>query len=175
LERDCFDKLEKAKVLLKLYLRQGYYQVRIVEGDESKTSCLTRYASFEFLVMHFSFCNAPTTFFTLMNDVFRLFLNKSMVVYQDDIVGFSENLEDHKSHWVEVFKELRQNQLYLKKSKCVFRMTKIPFLGHWIGQGCIHMDLAQIRVIKDWEELRIIHEVRSFLGSDNYYYGFVKY
>ena len=48
---DCFDKLAKARVFSKLDLKQGYYQVRIAEGDEYKTTCVTRYGSFEFLVM----------------------------------------------------------------------------------------------------------------------------
>jgi hypothetical protein len=80
-----------------------------VEGDEAKTTMVTRYGSFEFLVMPFGLCNAPTTFCTLMNDVFKPFLDKSVVVYLDDIVVFSENMEDHKKHLVEVFEALRQN------------------------------------------------------------------
>jgi hypothetical protein len=68
---------------------------------------VTRYGSFEFLVMPFGLCNAPTTFCTLMNDVFRPFLDKSVVVYLDDIVVFSENMEDHKRHLEEVFEALR--------------------------------------------------------------------
>jgi len=66
---DCFDKLVKARAFSELDLRHGYYQVRIAEGDEKKTAIVTRYGSFEFLVMPFGLCNVPATFFTLMNDV----------------------------------------------------------------------------------------------------------
>ena len=66
---DSFNKLAKARVFSKLDLRHGYYQVRIAEGDEKKTAIVTRYGSFEFLVMSFGLCNAPATFCTLMNDV----------------------------------------------------------------------------------------------------------
>ena len=55
-----------------------------------------------------------------MNNLFRPFLDKSVVVYLDDIVVFNENMEDQNNHLVEVFEALRQNQLYLKKPKCVF-------------------------------------------------------
>jgi len=109
-----------------------------------------------------------------MNNLFRPFLDKSVVVYLDDIVVFNENTEDHNNHLAEVFEALRQNQLYLKKSKCVFGQTKNSFLGHWIGQECIHMNLAKITTIEDWEEPRTIHEVKSFLSLANYYHRFVE-
>ena len=62
----------------------------------------------------------------------------------------SENMEEHKKHFIEAFEALRQNQLYLKKSKCVLGQTEFPFLGHWGGQGCIQKDLDKIKAIKDF-------------------------
>jgi len=62
-----------------------------------------RYESFEFLVMPFRLCNAPTTFFTLMNDVLRPYLDLFVVVYLGNIVIFSDNMEDHKKRLDLVF------------------------------------------------------------------------
>ncbi|XP_008230434.1 PREDICTED: uncharacterized protein K02A2.6-like [Prunus mume] len=106
---DLFDQLGRARYFTKLDLRSGYYQVRIAPGDEPKTACVTRYGSYEFLVMPFGLTNAPATFCTLMNKVFHPFLDKFVVVYIDDIVVYSNSLEEHLEHLQKVFQVLREN------------------------------------------------------------------
>ena len=94
LATELFDRLSKAEYFTKLDLRSGYWQVRVAEGEEAKTTCVTRYGSFEFLVMPFGLTNAPATFCNLMND----FLDSFVVVYLDDIVIYNPTLEDHLVH-----------------------------------------------------------------------------
>ena len=106
---DLFDQLHGAKYFRKFDLRSGYYQVRIAEGDESKTTCVTRYGVFEFLVMPFGLKNAPATFCTLMNQVFYEYLDQFVIVYLNDIVVYSTTLEEQKVHLKLVFDKLRQN------------------------------------------------------------------
>lgn len=83
---DLFDQLGDASYFTKLDLTSGYHQVRIVEGDEPKTTRVTRYGAFKWLVMPFGLTNAPATFCILMNQVFCEYLDKFVVVYLDDIV-----------------------------------------------------------------------------------------
>ena len=104
---DLFDQLGRARYFTKLDLGLGYYQVRIVEGDEPKTTCVTRYDSYEFLVMPFGLTNALATFCTLMNKIFHPYLDKFMVVYLDDIVIYSNTLKEYVEHLKKVFKILR--------------------------------------------------------------------
>ena len=70
---------------------------------------MMKYGSFEFIVIPFFLCNSLATICTLMNDVFRLFLDKTMVAYLDDIVVFIKNMEDHKKQLVEVI-DSRKNK-----------------------------------------------------------------
>ena len=97
--------------------------------------CVMWYGNFEFLVMSFGLCNAPANFCTLMNDVLQPFLDKSVVVYLDDIIVYSEMMEEHRKILKEVFDALQENKLYLKESKCMFGQEEIMFLGHRIGRG----------------------------------------
>ena len=95
---ELLDRLVGAKVFSKIDLRSGYHQVRIAKGDEHKTAFRTRYGQFEFLVLSFGLTNAPATFMTMMNEIFREQLDDFIIVYLDDILVFSKNLEDHGRH-----------------------------------------------------------------------------
>ncbi|KAG8474262.1 hypothetical protein CXB51_033921 [Gossypium anomalum] len=92
---DLFDQLGSARWFTKLDLRSGYHQVWIVEGDEPKIACVTRYGSYEFLVMPFRLTNTPATFCTLMNKVLQPFLDRFVIAYLDDIVVYSKSLDEH--------------------------------------------------------------------------------
>jgi hypothetical protein len=90
--------LHLAKVYSKINLCVGYNNVRIAEGDEWKTVFHTHYGAFKYLVMPFRLTNAPTTFQHLMNDIFHDLVNIYMVVYLDDILIYSDNMEQHHNH-----------------------------------------------------------------------------
>ncbi|XP_075107146.1 uncharacterized protein LOC142180117 [Nicotiana tabacum] len=142
-----FDRLGQTKYFTKVDLCKGYYQVRIAEGDEPKIACVTRHGAFEWLVMPFGLTKEPTTFCTLMNKIFHPYHDQFMVVYLDDIVIYSNTLEEHMEHLRKVFQVLRENELYIKKGKCEFAQSKVHFLGQVISNGELRMDEAKERAI----------------------------
>lgn len=85
-----------------------------------------------------------------MNDLFHEYLDKFVVVYLDDIVVYSNTLEEHVQYLFAVFEVLRNNQLIVKKDKCSFAQEEILFLGHYIGGGHIRMDKEKVRAIVEW-------------------------
>ena len=164
-----FDQLGRARYFTKLDLRSGYYQVRIGERDEPKTTCVTRYDSYEFLVMPFSLTNAPTTFCTLMNKISHPYLDKLAVVYLDDIVIYSNTLKEHIEHLRKVFKILKQNELYVENEKCSFAKEDVSFLGHRIKDDKLMMGDNKVKDIQEWDPLTKVPQLRSFLGLIKYH------
>ncbi|KAL0449467.1 UNVERIFIED_CONTAM: Retrovirus-related Pol polyprotein from transposon.6 [Sesamum latifolium] len=146
------------------HLRSGYWQVRIKEGDEAKTTVVTRYGAFEFLIMPFGLTNAPATFSTLMNQVLHGFLDEFVVVYLDDIVIYSRTLAEHVEHLWQVLARLREYELYAKVSKCSFAQETISFLGHIVERERIRMDPKKVQAIEEWKPPSDVHDMRLFLG-----------
>nr|XP_016465282.1 PREDICTED: RNA-directed DNA polymerase homolog [Nicotiana tabacum] len=128
----------------KIDLKTSYKQVRIVEGDEHKMTCVTIYGSYDFLVMTFGLTNSPATFCTLMNQVFQEYIDKFIVVYLDDIMVYSKTLEEQLENLRKVLDRVRDHELYVKLSKCSFTQKQIDFLGHVIEEGRIKMDQLKI-------------------------------
>lgn len=83
---DLMDCLSGAKYFSKI-------EVCIREGDEWKTTFKTKDGLFEWLVMPFGLTNVPSMFIRLMNEVLKLFLEKIVIVYLDDMLIFSQSKE----------------------------------------------------------------------------------
>ena len=131
-----------AKLFSEIYLRFGYYQVRIKEEDIHKTTFRTRYDHYEFLVVMSDLFNAPTTFMCLMNSVFSKYLDKFVIFFLDDILIFSKK-EEHKKHLRMVLQVLREHKMYAKLNKCEFNQKKIYYLGYIILEEGIFMGLEK--------------------------------
>src|SRR5690606_7659833 len=96
--KETLNQLSRAKIYTTLDIRGAYNLVRMAEGDEWKTAFRTRYGLFESLVMPFGLTNAPATFQHFINDVLRPYLDQFCTAYLDDILIYSDNLEDHVKH-----------------------------------------------------------------------------
>ena len=101
---DLLDKLRGARFFTSLDLASGFWQIPVAEEDRAKTAFLTPMGQYEWNVMPFGLCNAPSTFQSAMDTVLRGFVGQFAVVYIDDI---RDTIEDHLRHLETVFKRLQ--------------------------------------------------------------------
>jgi hypothetical protein len=109
----------------------------------------------------------------LINSVFMPELDKFIIVFIDDILIYSKNLEDHARHLHIILQRLREHHLYAKFSKCEFWLDTVKFLGHTISSDGISVDPSKIQEVMDWEPPTLVHQIRSFLGLASYYRRFI--
>jgi hypothetical protein len=166
--------MKGATMFSKIDLRSGYHQLWIKEDDIPKTTFKTRFGHYEFIVLPFGLMNAPGVFMSLMNRVFREYLDKFIQVFIDDILIYSQTMEEHDEHLRLVLQCLRENKLYGKLSKCSFYQSKIHYLGHVISEEGITMDPTKVEAIMEWPAPMNVPEVRSFMGLAGYYRRFVE-
>jgi hypothetical protein len=119
-------------------------------------------------------CNAPGTFMRLMNDTFKDFLNKFVLVFLDDVVVYSDTLEEHRRHVDQVLSRLREKKLYAKKSKSDLFQTEIEFLGHYVGVNGLRVMEDKLAAVTEWPVPQTVREVRAFLGLVGFYRRFIK-
>ncbi|KAJ9546708.1 hypothetical protein OSB04_019251 [Centaurea solstitialis] len=111
----------------------------------------------------------PAAFMDLMNRVCRPMLDRSVIVFIDDILIYSKTKEEHVTHLCEVLEVLRREQLYAKFSKCAFWLQEVQFLGHLVNREGIKVDPSKIEALP-----KTPSEIRSFLGLAGYYRRFIQ-
>jgi hypothetical protein len=119
--------------------------------------------------MPFGLCNAPATFQRLM-DVTLAGLNFEIcLVYLDDIMVFSQNIESHLERLAALLERLSRANLKLKPSKCHFLRRSVQFLGYMLSKEGVQTDPKKIEAVVTWPVPKKLKDVRSFVGLCGYY------
>ena len=170
----CLDCLSGAKLFSTLDLQSGYWQIKMDETDQEKTAFTTKYGLFEYTVMPFGLCNAPSTFQRTMELIFRGLQWQTLVIYLDDLIVFSpDDYAEHFRRLGSVLVRIGQAGLKLKPSKCDLLQREVLFLGHIVGQNGVQCNPDLIQKVKDWSEPTSVRQVQQFLGLCNYYRRFI--
>jgi len=162
---ELIDRIKNAKYYTKLDLCDAFNQLCVALGDEWATAFRTRYGHFEYLVMPFGLTNAPASMQAYANDCLRDYLDLFCIVYLDDILIYSNTLEEHVSYIRQVLACLREFELSCKLEKCEFHTSILSFLGFVISPSGI--------AIVEWPTPESAHDIQVFLGFANFYRRFV--
>ena len=168
------ERVQGATIFSKIDLKSGFNLIRIRAGDEWKSAFRTRYRHFEYLVMPFAMANAPATFQNMINPIFRDLLDRGLVIYMDDMMMYSAEIEEHRELMLEVLRRLKENNLTAAVDKCYFHKREIEFLGHTISANGVEMWDDKIETILVWKRPENVKDVQRFMGFANFYRRFIQ-
>jgi hypothetical protein len=171
---DLIHRLKGARYFTKLDVHWGYNNVCIREGDKWKAAFCTNRGLFEPLVMYFGLTNSLATFQTMMNKIFQDLITEGVVsVYLDNILIFTNSLEEHSRITRLVLDRMREHKLYLRPEKCEFEKVRIEYLGVISSHNKVEMDPVKIAGVAEWPTPSNKKEVQSFVGFVNFYQHFI--
>jgi hypothetical protein len=134
--RELMDQLmrvhgHRSALFMKLDIHWGYNNIQMHDGNQWKAMFKMNHGLFEPMVMFFSLTNAPMTFQSMMNHLFRKLINEGYVtIYMDNILIHTLNDPAlHRRVVNDVLHILAANNLYLKPQKCQFEQTEVEYLG----------------------------------------------
>ena len=168
---DLLATLAGGKSFTKLDLNQAYTQLALDEESKELTVINTHKGLFRYTRLPFGVSSAPGIFQRNMETL--LLGIPSVVVYIDDILITGHTNQEHLDHLHEVLQRLEKGGMKLKKSKCVFMMKSVVYLGHKIESCGISPVEEKVKAVHQAPDPTNVTELKSYLGLLTYYNRFL--
>ena len=172
---ETMESLVGARNFSTMDLKNGFWQVKVSEDSCQYTAFMVgSMGVYEFLHMPYSLCNVPAMFKHLMQNCLGELNLSFAMVYLDDVIMYSEMLEDHLTWLQAVFDHFAHNRLKLKPSKCHFFKEEITYLGHEISAKGILPGQKGVKEIACMGPPTMYTGVRKFIRAIGYFRRFIK-
>lgn len=169
------DLLYRKRYFSCLDLKNGFYHVQMSPESVGLTSFVTPHGQFEFLRMPFGLRNGPSVFQRFIYSIFRQLIDANKIlVYMDDIMVATYNIDEHLLVLREVFELIKTHGLKLKMEKCKFFQEKINYLGYRVDSGGITPNPENLEAVRGFPIPKNSRDVHSFLGLCSYFRKFIK-
>jgi len=169
------DSTAKCKVFSFMDGFSGYNQIKMAPEDREKTSFITPWGAFCYLLMPFGLINVGATYQRGMTKIFHDIIHKEIEVYVDDLIVKSGTEVEHVEYLLEMFQRLRKYKLRLNPNKCTFGVRSGKLLGFIVSQKGIEVDPDKVRAIREMPAPKTEKQVRGFLGRLNYISRFISH
>lgn len=150
-----------------LDLENGFWHIKMNEKDCEKTTFVTPFGIYEWLVMPFGLCNAPATFQNFMEEVFDPFRSFAAGLL-DDVAIWGDTIEELHSRLILILNRFVSYGLLLNASKCRFFIKSGVFLGFLVSENGIAADPEKVAAIRDRPLPRTTSEIRGFVSAAGY-------
>jgi len=171
---DCFDFLGGASVFSMLDCISGYWKIPLAVEDHDKPTFTWHEGTNECIRLPSGLTKAPATFQRAIAMILSGVKWKTCPVYLNDVIVFSRTVEEHFTHFDEVFGLLSRAGVSPEASKCFLFHGELDYLGHIVNRGHIRVNETNLVGLRLAEPPRTKKDLRSFLGMSNVYRRFVK-
>ncbi len=135
-----------------------------------------RYELYKWIMTSFELVNVSSTFQRYINWVLQNFLDEFCSVYVNNILIFTdESLHQHQNHVQRVLLQLQEVDLQIDIDKCEFEVKSIKYLKFILKvEKSIQMNSQKMKTIMNWQALKSVKRVQSFINFANFYWKFIK-
>jgi hypothetical protein len=158
----------KGKVWSKLDMTNSFFQTRMDPNDMPLTAVTTPLGLYEWLVMPMGLRNALSIHQRRVIAALRPFIGKICHVYLDNVIVWSNTIEEHTKHLRIVLWALQMAHLYFNPKKCHFYLLELDFLGHHISARGVEANSSKLERVLQWPVPKNTTDACSFLGLVQY-------
>ena len=157
-----------------LDIESAYWHIPIHPDDKNKTGFITPFGNFCYERLAYGLAGTPSTFQKIMDITLMGLKDISALVYLDDILIFSDTIQEHAKRIKNVFDRIREANFKSNLEKCTFAAREVAYLGHIVSADGIMVDQGKVKAIKQFPLPKTVRDVRAFLGLAGYYRSFIK-
>ena len=157
--------LHQSKYFTSLDLVQAFHSIPVHEVDREKLSFCALDKFYQFCRMPFGLTSALNTWARLVTQVMQDIPKSQLIVFFDDLLIYSPDLQTHMKTLKQVFMLLQRVGLRLNMEKSDWVKTKVKFLGHLISDQGVTVPPEFSQIIKDWPLPKTLKDLCSFLGK----------
>lgn len=167
--QETISQLGAARFFTVMDMASGFWQIEMDENDKEKTAFNTPTGHYQWRRMPMGLVNSSAVWQRTADVILAGLVGKSCHVYLDDIIIYSETLEQHLIDVETVLVRFRSAGLKIKPSKCQFLKDQVKYLGHILSREGVRPDPEKLSCVRDYPAPRNAKEVRQFLGLIGYY------
>jgi len=159
-------KMSNARFFSKVDASSGYWQIKVDEVSSDLLTFLTPFGKYKFLRLPFGIHSASEIFQAEIANIISDVENAANS--QDDIIIWGNTLEEHNETLIKVLSRIKNSGLKLNKSKCIFGVNEVLFIGHIISDEGVKTDPKKIEAIVNIPIPTNKTELQRYLGMVNY-------
>lgn len=174
---DILSGLSGCEYFTTLDLKGAFHQISVEEKSRKYTAFTANNFKYHWVRMPMGLASAPLTWQRAVNSIFKDLIgkpNNGLYIYLDDLIIYAESMEEHDKLLCLILQLLRENNIQLKISKCVFYAREFEYLGHIISKNGTRANSKKVEVINNYPRPTTVKAIQSFLGMCSYFRRYVR-